>query len=428
VGRFETLADDLIRALQAAGEEFCEEALRATPHPVDALPLESVRCRPRLKALLGWQERRAGERFGYALDVNVPGLRVGVVYSDLKLFGDEERVLDLTVDYTPEKLQRKNFIHSGSLVRREALRISAALDDVAEDSDGHPDWLLWRRVLRHGWTARKQAGAYLYRRHGSSMSVRRNQSYYERASLAKEVVSLFIPLAGRFQLWPRLASFLERQTWPHDQIRLLLFDTSQSVRFASMIRQWLAECPYRDVRCISEPVGARGLADAPRRQVADEVSLAMARIYGRMAEELSTNYVWIVEDDVIPPLDACERLLRGFDQRTGSVSGAYWSRFAKGYVAWDFRQQRYRHAGTGLQSVGGNGFGCVVLRKEAARNSVFTATMPIPSYDGAFYRRLPLLELDAKLNWDVRCRHFDSHTGAEAGVSGRPAMPAGSDS
>lgn len=334
-------------------------------------------------------------------------LEVGVVYSDVEFFGERRGRIEYPERFDRGAFERMNFLHVGCVARREALAISGALDAQADDPLALEDWLLWRRVLADGWQARKQPALYRYRRHGDSRSAPaapRSPDYFRRASLAQEVITLFIPLSGRIALWPGLAAFLDRQTWPHDQVRLNLFDTSQNDGFSRHLRAWVAECDYADVRHVRAKVGEPGLADRPRETAAKEVSLSMARIYNRMARDLTTDYVWVVEDDMLPPDDACERLLRGFDEQTASVSGAYLSRLPHGYVAWTADRHHLRPA-KGLQKVDGNGFGCVLLRGQAVREALFTATIDYAAYDNAFYFRLGQSGLQAKIDWSVECRH-----------------------
>ncbi|HJT76342.1 MAG TPA: glycosyltransferase family 2 protein [Gemmataceae bacterium] len=338
------------------------------------------------------------------------GPQVGVVYSDVEYFGLAGGRSAYPAVYRRHLLERANFLHTGSLVLREALAISRALEVGTDDRVALQDWLLWRRVLQDGWEARKQAGLYRYRQHGRSMIDRQRREgaihdYFSRAALAREVITLFVPLAGRKSLWPGLAAFLGRQAWPHDQVQLVLLDTSQDAAFGATVRAWVAGCDYPDVRHVRQAVGEPGLADRDRRAAVREATLAMARIYNRLARLVTTDYVWVVEDDVLPPDDACERLLRGFDERTASVSAAYRSRFGDGYVAWEHTQQRFLQKGQGLQRVGGNGFGCVVLRGSVVRDTVFTATIDYPAYDNAFYHRLFATGLEAKVDWSVECEH-----------------------
>lgn len=336
--------------------------------------------------------------------------RVGVVYSDLQQFGDLNGRLKFPDVLQRDVLERQNMIHSGALVRRGALIASRAFELADGDQQGNPDWRAWRVLLRQGWTAVKQPALYYYRRHRSSMqsAPRWQDSYFGRAALAHETITLFVPLAGRRSQWPSLAEFLNQQSWPHAQTRLVLFDTSHDPRFSDVVRGWMAACDYTDVRHIRERVGPADLADWPRQEAADQVRLAMARIYNRLAREVATDYVWILEDDVRPPLDACRRLLEGFDEQTASVSAAYRARLVSIYIAWDEQIRSYSHPAEGVQTVGGNGFGCVVIRGHLLRNTVFTALLGCPDFDHAFYDRLRATGLKAKLDWSVACEHLGS--------------------
>lgn len=160
--------------------------------------------------------------------------------------------------------------------------------------------------------------------HGPAESLRiRSVPYFDLRGLAHETITLFVPLSGRTAVWPRFQQFLEQQVWPHDQVRLVLLDTSQNDRFGRRVRRWISQCDYRDVRYLTEAVAEQRLADADRRlpEVQDAVRLAAARIYNWIAREVTGTFLWIVEDDVIPPNDVIEILLRGFDHDTASVAG-----------------------------------------------------------------------------------------------------------
>lgn len=132
----------------------------------------------------------------------------------------------------------------------------------------------------------------------------------------------------------------------------------------------------------------------------------MPRIYNRIARDATTEYVWIVEDDVIPPFDAAERLLRGMDADVASVSGAYRSRFRTGYVAWDNDGNVIAQAGTGVAAVGGNGFGCVILRKSVLQQTVLQHVQPTADYDPNFYRWLAGTRWKARVDWNTECEHL----------------------
>jgi len=231
-----------------------------------------------------------------------------------------------------------------------------------------------------------------------------NRGYYEYAGLAFETVTLLIPLSGRTSLWPALSEFLQRQTWPHQQVQLILCDTSGNPEFSAAIRAWAAQSDYADVRALAFSPARVGLADENRRResVQQDVRLAMARLYGHLAQQVTTDFVWILEDDILPPDDVCEQLLRGFDAETGSVSALYHSRFDQRPCVWDSHWQHYEHDGTGLGLVHGNGFGCVVLREALLRKSAFKST---GDFDRLFYREVAAAGWKVKVRWDLTCEH-----------------------
>jgi hypothetical protein len=338
---------------------------------------------------------------------------VGIVYSDMEKFGDEAGRLIFPPSDQLE-LAQQNRCHAGSLVRRAALEISGAFDDeVSLPAGGLQDWYLWRRVVESAsWKLAKSPALYRYRRHGTSFlaEARKNKaSYFELAALERETITLFIPLSGRLWAWPETREFLERHTWPPGQIRLVLCDTSCDPMFSQIIREWLSECEYPDTRYYRQRVGDPGVADQDRYDslIRCAVQAAMPRIYNRMAREATTEYVWIVEDDVIPPLDAAALLLRGFDENVASVSGAYRSRFHAGYVAWDRNGKPIENADDGLSSVAGNGFGCVILRRSVLTQTVLQHVRPTPDYDPNFYHWLSSTRWRARLDWRIECEHLD---------------------
>jgi len=335
---------------------------------------------------------------------------VGVVYSDLVKFGDDAGKTCLPESFSRELLERDNFIHAGSLVRREVLDISRVFEIRIDPLHTQADWFMWRHALRDGWEGRKQQSCYHYRQHGTNWSqamLRESRGYFDYAGLAHETLTLFVPLSGRADRWPALAAYLDHQVWPHDRVRLVLCDTSQNDSFHERVKAWVWMCDYQDVRLYRQAVSRPRVADEDRhdRDTADEVRRAMARIYNGMARDVGTDYVWIIEDDVTPPLDAAERLLRGFCPLTASVSGVYLSRYDHKPCAWDADCHHYETPGDGLQPIHGNGFGCVMLRGGLLRRTAFSAK---GNFDYVFYNQLRDEGLTAKVDWSLACAHGDS--------------------
>ena len=180
---------------------------------------------------------------------------VGVVYSDCQYFGDQTGRTNFREDFDREDLWRENYIHAGSLVRRDALRAMRAFEPTTGVVNTHADWTLWKRVLRSngGWTAVKQAGLYHYRKHGSNMlRTMKSFSYYERADLQHEPITIFCPLSGRLDLWQRFSQQLAQLKWPRSLASLVLYDTSQQPYFSARVAGWVNGCGFDDVRHVRE--------------------------------------------------------------------------------------------------------------------------------------------------------------------------------
>jgi hypothetical protein len=226
-------------------------------------------------------------------------------------------------------------------------------------------------------------------------------------------VTLFMALAGRPHAWQEMSAFLSRQTWPHEQLRLILCDTSQSADFSRQVREWIATSDYPNVHHFELSPARPGLADENRRNATVEREV-MCRIYNRLTRSVETDCCWIMEGDVIPPDDALERLMRHFLPEVGSVCAPYPSRWDPDYVVWD--DQRADSPGVHrikppapdapqLQEVRGSGFGCVVLRTDLLRNHVFSIPPGELHYDPYFWETVGD-EWKRLCDWTCVCRRL----------------------
>lgn len=339
---------------------------------------------------------------------------IGVVYPDLRRFGDRVESTAFPAEFDRDRLARENFVDAGALIRRDALELSHAFAHAIDPRIHSDDWHLFRRIAAGRWGFRKSAARLWYRVHGDNCSVRhvRHASapgYFDTAGLAFADLTLFVPLSGRLEIWNRhLAPYLDRQTWPRSQTRLVLCDTSQNEQFSNAVRDWIRRCDYRDVRYLALAVEDPGLADRDRRRgdVERRVQNACCQIYNRAAAAVETDYAWILEDDILPPLDAAERLLRCFSRDVATVSGAYQSRYDPAWIVWDRSGVRVpRPAAGGVQSIGGTGFGCLMARAEVLKRWTFNVPPGAKWYDPAFFDALDPAWLRL-INWGVACDHL----------------------
>ena len=338
---------------------------------------------------------------------------VALVYSDWEYIGNR-----VGVERFPEpgtmSIHWRNFAHAASLVRRSALVATDAFRGLPDMTRcrHHCDWALWRRVLTGTRRAAKQAGRLLYRQHGKNWllaAMADRGTYYDRAALWQEPVTIFVPLSGRLDATEDLLAWLDRQT-AREQCRLVLFDASEHAGFHRRVRRWAAECEYHDVRVLSRWVSEPGTAggDAtkpgPRRAIVE----AMWRIYDGLAE-LETEYILTVEDDVIPPDDALERLLGAMDHDVFSVASPYRGRYG-GWMAADVPPgaawRLLLTPKTGVQATTFNGFGCTLLRRSVLQEWTPGPYAGTPDFDMALYLRLrDEGRWRSLIDWDCRSIH-----------------------
>ncbi len=339
--------------------------------------------------------------------------QAAIAFTDHRCFGARQDLLHLGKAFDWRRFDRSNQLHAACMVRRTALvQVGGWSHGVGQ----HADWVTWRRVLRTGWTAVRSEAMHFYRMHadGSMRSRHYALPYATRTGLLEEPAELFLALSGRAWAWPLTAKFLERQTFPHNQLRLVLLDTSQDPAFGQMVRTWLAGCDYRGHTYLAEIVAPKGIADLPRAQARQEVADACVRIYSRFSRLSTTTLALFLEDDVIPPDDAYPRLVSRFEEDVVSVSGLYHHRGSGRPVAWDWTAEGgavEAAPGEGVCSVGGTGFGCLALRGEELRHAAFSSGPPTGNYDQNFFRTLTHERNDrALLDRNCLCRHHSDAT------------------
>ena len=342
---------------------------------------------------------------------------VGATFSDHELLQTGGRTT-YPERVTATQLTRSGLAAGTLMVRRSAI---VPVWQSAMTSAG-----LLRQLHQSGWQLAKHSTPVLLRSDDEP-------TYFDRQQLDREVVTLFIPLSGRKHTWDQQAAFLERQTWPHNQIRLVLCDTSGNAKFSRAVRTWLAQSDYLDTHWFALPVEASGLADAPRDQQLLAVNEILCRIYNQLRQRLGTDYVWILEDDIIPPDDVLERLLAAFDENVATASAPYRSRFDGRYLIWS-RERAAAASGPACNGVHqmapplpdrpqthdirGSGFGCVVLRSEVLRDHIFCLPPGHTHYDVRFFMDLPT-HWRRVVDWTCECRHLHNVPRPKSGITTR---------
>ncbi|MFH1670499.1 MAG: glycosyltransferase [Patescibacteria group bacterium] len=308
-----------------------------------------------------------------------------IAYTSHQCFGSEDSYYNAPDQFDWRRFEMENHMHSASMVRREAI------EQIGGWSHGvthHGDWVTWRRILRLGWKAVKSDGIFYYRKHDSNMfpSLSKKKPYAQRTGFLEEPATLFLALSGLEQSWPLTSEFLEQQTFPHEHIHLVIMDTSENYSFSNIIRIWLAQCDYGAQTYLKES-----------QEINPEA------IYNRFARFCINPLALLLKEDVIPPLDAFERLTLHFDHKTISVSGIYLPQLE----VWQWTEDGKPigvSSSTDVESVGGNGFGCLVLRGEFLRQTVFQSTSPHNRCEYNFYHTYVYKEgFKALVDFNCRC-------------------------
>ncbi|MBU0766172.1 hypothetical protein KKF55_00055, partial [Patescibacteria group bacterium] len=318
----------------------------------------------------------------------------GFAYGDTRLYGKRTELVDRSKDIANESI-----LLGAVVFRREALlQTNPAKDDDISS--------ILQRMQSLGWQGQHCYGLHFL--HTTEQEKLGIQSFSNTSSSTQ--ATLCLSLSGRKWAWPHTRTFLEHQTYPHKITHLIILDTSQDPEFGKEICTWLGSCDYADHTYIQEAVGPKNLADMPRHEVNKDVLHATAHIYNRFARLIQTRYAFFLEDDVIPPEDAYVQLLKHLKPNTVSVSGLYRDRLKGFPVAWEWTENSCRHIPmrTGVSAVGGNGFGCLVMRGTSIHGVVFRTGPNWYNYDHNFYLDLRDEPAEALIDWNCVCKHYTS--------------------
>lgn len=370
--------------------------------------------------------------------------RAAVAYPRVQQFGEQTALIDRAWD--PEWLSRDNYMPSTSLIRADALAQVGGWPIV--DVRAHDDWACWRRLQALGWRGVQGNTVYYWRRHKGSCSYRhRGRDAAKDPTLEaggkwswsqtvdrRNLVTVACPFSGRLDTLEALATAIAGQTYPRESLAVLLYDNSHDAHFNRELRNVAYQLTgYADVRLVRddtpcvEGLSNREVADAPvdaagKRPHAAQIMHRVAGAWNRIGQLASTDLVWCLEDDVIPPEDALERLLSSMAPDVAAVSGAYRSRYTENYVAWDWasldplRMTHLPRIKGHVQPIGGCGMGCVLVRRQeltaAPARSAGDGRLACDWYDpnfwaGVAHRHQVDRQHRVLIDWDVLCEHRD---------------------
>ena len=326
---------------------------------------------------------------------------IGVVYSNLHKFGGREEITNFP-EYKFGKLFRENFVDAGSLIRRDALLNCDAWKDRFDERLLSEDYWMFQRLALGGWKFKKQQSHLNYRVHDRqksqrSRALRIEKGYFYASGLNRQEITLCIHLTGEPLSWNQMESFLDRQSWPKDQLQLILFDTSQSDCIQKQVRSWIKITDYPHVRHIVFDAEDLSTASSPQNGISYRTAQSTkCRVLNQLREIIITPYCGILEDSVLPPDDVLGRLLKQFSKDVGCVSAPYASPQDGKPLVW--AHDKFRGNINYIQppaanenqvtEIRGSGFGCIALRTELLKDHVFSVQRTEKDFTQFFFKTM----------------------------------------
>lgn len=332
-------------------------------------------------------------------------------------FGDVNGVIQHGTERAPDvvrlaDIEKRNWCTAGTVYRSEVIRQTLALEAERVKGCGTNDWIMIRTIMRAGpWYAVAANCPLHYRIHeGQMSSLRPFHQYSLQANMQKEIITIVIAFSGRWDIWPKLSAWLENQSWPVDQLRLMILNsTHTNVTTSDLgLHRWPGSIQIERI-----DVGAPGLADIDRRNnpgVGRRVEAAVAGLYNRAVQMAFGEWLFFLEDDVIPhEKDTIAQLLLQTLPDVAAVSGVYKHRYEDSAVAIESLDplKLSNMAGNLISEVYGSGFGCLLIRKSVLSTLGLAGdSVSDPFYDVDIGRRVTNAGWRWLLNRSVVCDHL----------------------
>ena len=349
-------------------------------------------------AFIDADDRIPEDYFADAMAVFKQDRRIAIAYPQLEYFGDATGPAHGTqfapVQLTSDDIEQRNWIPAGSVLRTELVHQSLVFRGGKIDGSKcwSQDWRIAKTILRSGasWIARKMNVPLYYRKHGNNMSARPNNVYWHDADFENETLTIVIAFSGRWNVWGKLRAWLLSQTWPQNQLRLMIINSHHAPLTTAMLglEDWQGSIQIERI-----DAGVKHLADEERRNnpgVGKAVEAAVGAVYNTAVRLLGTEYAVILEDDVVPhQKNAIELLLREMGPWVSGVSGVYRQRYQPDKccafsLPFLGNESFASLHGEGIEEVDGTGFGLLLTRRSLLRRFPLSGDGPNRYFDCEF--------------------------------------------
>jgi glycosyltransferase involved in cell wall biosynthesis len=343
----------------------------------------------------------------------------GIIYADIEGYevigGPRKWIQPVPDSFDYWSLRLANYISGTSAIRKSAMVNSGGWQKTM----CYDDWALVHNITARGWGCVKQYFPILVRENGGH---RRGRSAgadfpFKWNQRSYGIVSL---LAGRANCFSDWKNFLLSADLP-SKISLYVLDNSCNPRFSEKLRGFLIS-PQVNSRFESihfSIVYKKIDLNSHKFSRAEHV----AWLYNRILPQISEDMAIMLEDDVVPPLDAVKRIVSEVPAKTkiGAVSGAYLSRRGKGRITaafgLDFYDRRIftKDLQDKIMQVG-----CIAGGFTVVNNALLKKCLPfrfgyldnIPTgWDSYFSRQIQSLGFAVCIHGGIQCAHnFEEQT------------------
>lgn len=318
----------------------------------------------------------------------------------------------------PDRLDlwRANHVDTCSLMRRDAFLAAGGWRETPVDT--RFDWHLALRMTRRG-AYRRSSARLNYRLHAANWSHRPElppvpaiNAAVRRDAATVTVATVWSGRLGRFffERWIGLVAASLRLAGKESFELLIANDSTDELPVAS-----LPGCR----RVAVEDVRQGGMDTSRRRPDRAATAGFLAMVFGDLVRQSTGDVIWLVEDDVTPPLAAAAGMLDAMmspREPIWAVGAGYRSRQSPDrYVAAQVEAHRPRFLlpGEGDQFVDLTGTGCLMLLADAIRQEEIpfrsewrSDRLSSPAHDWAFTGALR--ERGHPVYWmpSIGCRHW----------------------
>lgn len=342
---------------------------------------------------------------------------VALVYPWLEAFGDASGPRHGT-EHSPAEvrstdIESRNWCPAGSLYRSHVLRQSLAMQRDRDRDCICNDWITARGTLRAGaWKGVRAEVPLHYRIHQGQSHTSRPGTYWQQADLEHETVTVVVAFSGRWKQWTEVRRWLENQTWPRHQLRLMILNSTHQFLTPAALQLDRFECASLQIERID--VGYPGLADIDRKtappDVPAAVEAAVAGLYNAAVPMVRGEWILFLEDDTIPHRrDSIARLMRRVGWKTAAVSGLYKHRYESAAVAFRLKghvADLMPMAGPDIEPVHGSGFGCLLARRSVLLQFPLAGDSKYKFYDVDAGARISAAGWQWLLDRTVPCDHL----------------------